>query len=133
MKYALILSSAIVASGLILAAAPAARAADLAAEMATASAHAGMAAAAGDMKMVHTHLQHVVNCLVGPGASDYDTSNADPCKAQGMGIIPDSPADKQAAMKAALVIAKEGVAQPDMTKAKADATALQAALKKTAM
>ena len=133
MKHSLVLSSAILASSLILAAAPAARAADLAAEMATASAHAGMAAAAGDMKMVHAHLQHVVNCLVGPGASDYDAAQADPCKGQGMGIIPDSSADKQASLKAAVGMAKDGIAQQDMTKAKADATALQAALKKAAM
>ena len=92
-----------------------------------------MAAAAGDLKMVHAHLHHVVNCLVGPGAPDYDAAQADPCKGQGMGAIPDSMADKRTALGAAVGVAKQGIAQEDIVKAKEDATALQAALKKASM
>ena len=129
----LLLSSAIVAAGLIAFTAPSARAADPSTELATAAAHAGMSAASGDLKMVHAHLHHVINCLVGPGAADYDATQADPCKGQGMGIIPDSMAAKHAELQAVVGMAKKGIAEEDMTKAKADATAVQAALKKASM
>jgi hypothetical protein len=40
--------------------------ADLAAELSIGQTHAGMAAAQTDVAMVHVHLQHALNCLVGP-------------------------------------------------------------------
>ncbi|TAN58753.1 MAG: hypothetical protein EPN20_16030 [Magnetospirillum sp.] len=133
MDHKLFLSSVIIATGLVVLAVPQARAADATTELATATAHAGMAAAAGELKMVHAHLHHVVNCLVGPGAPDYDAAQADPCKGQGMGVIPDTAADKRGPLGAAVGMAKQGIAQDDLTKAKADAAALQAALKKASM
>jgi len=128
-----LLSSAVAVASLILLAAAPAGAADGAAEISTAAAHAGMAAAAGDIKMVHAHLHHVINCLVGPGGADYDMTQADPCKGQGMGAIPDAAADKRMALEAAVGTAKQGLAQDDVAKAKADAATLQAALKKASM
>mgnify|MGYP001488308167 CR=1 FL=1 len=41
--------------------------ADLAGALSTAQTHAGMASTQTDIAMVHRHLQHAVNCLVGPG------------------------------------------------------------------
>ncbi|MBI5163140.1 MAG: hypothetical protein HY985_04470 [Magnetospirillum sp.] len=124
-----LVSSAVVAAGLVFVALPAG-AADPTAEISTAAAHAGMAASSGDLKMVHAHLHHVINCLVGPGAADFDAAAANPCKGQGMGAIPDSPADKQASLGAAVATAKQGLAQTDLAKAKGEAMAVQATLKK---
>ena len=133
MTHKLLLSSMIGAAGLIALAASPARAADATAELSTATAHAGMAAASGDLKMVHAHLHHVLNCLVGPGAADYDATQADPCKGQGAGVIPDSAADRGMALNSAVGMAKQGIAETDLGKAKADAAAVQAALKKDSM
>ncbi|CAA7617577.1 hypothetical protein [Magnetospirillum sp. SS-4] len=121
------------AAGLALVAAQPAAAADAAKEITTAAAHAGMAAGSPDMKMVQSHLQHVVNCLVGPGGAGFDANQANPCKGQGMGAIPDSPADKRMALEAALKMARDGMAESDLDKAKAKASATQAALGKLAM
>ncbi len=111
--------------------APSARAADPATEIATAAAHAGMAAASADLTMVHMHLHHVINCLAGPGGAGYDAAQANPCKDQGMGAIPDSMADKRGALESAAEMAKQGLAQDDPAMAKQEAAAVQAALKKT--
>lgn len=121
------------AAGLALFAAQPAAAADAAKEIGTAAAHAGMAAASPDMKMVQSHLQHVVNCLVGPGGAGFDANQANPCKDQGMGAIPDSAMDKRMALEAALKMAKDGMMETDPAQAKAKAAATQQALGKLAM
>ncbi|MEO6800980.1 MAG: hypothetical protein ABI178_13670, partial [Rhodanobacter sp.] len=59
-------------------------------QVATATAHAGMALAASDLNMVHTHLHHVINCLVGPSGHGFDNSAGNPCKAMGHGAIIDA-------------------------------------------
>ena len=41
-------------------------------EVTTAALHAGLAAKGGDIKEVHTHLHHALNCLVGPDGQGYD-------------------------------------------------------------
>ncbi len=97
-------------------------------EIATAAAHAGMAASAADATMVHAHLHHTINCLVGPKGAGYDTSQDDPCKGQGKGAIPDSPPAMQKKLEAALATAKIGAAEPDMTSAKDKARQVQSAL-----
>lgn len=127
------MSGGIAALGLFLLSAPPAAAADAAKEIATAAAHAGMAAASGDMKMVQGHLQHVINCLVGPAAGDYDAAQANPCKDMGAGAIPDASPEKQMALESALRMAKDGAKEPDMAKAKEKAAAVQAALGKSSM
>lgn len=107
-----------------------ASAADLPKEVSTAVTHAGLAAGSPDLKMVQTHLHHVVNCLVGPAGAGFDAGQANPCKDQGGGAIPDAPADKQKSLQAALALAQGGLAETDLGKAQAAATATQAALKK---
>lgn len=106
---------------------------DSKAQVATAAAHAGMAATAADLKMVKGHLQHVINCLVGPAGEGYDSAQANPCKDQGFGAIPDAPMDKMPALQAVLKIAKDGIAEPDLAKAQEKAAATQAAFGKIKM
>jgi hypothetical protein len=112
-----------------LASAPAAADADVAKEIATAEAHAGYAAAAADMKMVQAHLHHVVNCLVGPKGRGYDDGQANPCKDQGSGVMPDFKGEKakRATLQKALDTARAGLKSGDLAAAKqraADADAL---------
>jgi len=102
-------------------------------QTATAAAHAGMAAAAVEPAMVKSHLQHVVNCLAGPAGEGYDPAQANPCKDQGFGAIPDAPMDKMPALQAALKMARDGVAEADPAKAREKAAAVQASLGKIAM
>jgi hypothetical protein len=70
---------------------PAARAAmkDTSAEVQTALTHAGFAQKYDTLKEVTLHLHHVLNCLVGPKDSMFDTAAGDPCQGQGNGILPD--------------------------------------------
>lgn len=110
-----------------------AQAGDPAKEIATAAAHAGMAASSADMKMVKTHLQHVVNCLVGPSGAGFDGNQANPCKDQGTGAIPDAAAETKPGLEAALTLAKDAAMEMDVAKAKEKAAATQAALSKLSM
>ena len=114
----------------LLLAAPVARAADAGAEMATAAAHAGMAAASTDMKMVQAHLHHVANCLAGPGGMGYDASQLNPCKDQGMGAMVDAPAAKKKMLEDAMAKVESGLKQSDMAMAKKDAGDAEAMIKK---
>jgi hypothetical protein len=102
-------------------------------QVATAAAHAGMAAAAAEDKMVRGHLQHVVNCLVGPAGEGYDSAQANPCKDQGFGAIQDAAMDKMPALQAALKMARDGISEPDGAKARERAAAIQSALSKLSM
>lgn len=128
-----VLSAAIVATGVSVFSIFPALAGDSKAQVATAAAHAGMAAGAGEMKMVKGHLQHVINCLVGPAGEGYDPAQANPCKDQGFGAIPDAPMEKMPALQAALKMARDGAAEPDLAKAREKAAAAQAALGKIFM
>jgi hypothetical protein len=102
---------------------------DPAKEVATAAQHAGFAAKATDMKMTQMHLHHVVNCLVGPKGKGFDTTNANPCKDQGNGAIPDTKDSKQKkALQTALAKANAGLKAKDMAAAQKDATDAQALL-----
>jgi hypothetical protein len=91
--------------------------------------HAGLAANAGAIEMVHTHLHHVLNCLVGPGGQGFDAAPGNPCGQAG-GAIPQT---SDAAMKAKLEMAatqvRGGIANNDMAAAKKVATDVQASLK----
>jgi hypothetical protein len=59
-------------------------------EVNTAHAHALMAKTAKSVAMAHTHLHHVINCLVGQSGAGFDASAGNPCKGQGNGALPDS-------------------------------------------
>ncbi|MDR3440104.1 hypothetical protein [Telmatospirillum sp.] len=107
-----------------------AQGADLSKELGTAITHAGLAVGSADLKLVQTHLHHVVNCLVGPGGNGFDASQANPCKDQGSGAIPDAPPDKTKVLQTALTSAQEGLATTNFDKAKEKATETQAALKR---
>ncbi len=89
--------------------------ADLAGELSTAMAHAGMASTAADLAMTQKHLHHAVNCLVGPADASFDAAAGNPCGKAGAGAIPDS---TDAAQKAKLTsiasAAKAGVGNPDL-------------------
>ena len=107
-----------------------AMAGDLGKELSTAVTHAGMAAGSTELKMVQTHLHHVVNCLVGPQGAGFDAAAGNPCKDQGGGAIADAPPAKQAMLKTALATAQSGIMETDLAKAKATAAETQLALKK---
>ncbi|HEY3637553.1 MAG TPA: hypothetical protein VGK90_05320 [Rhizomicrobium sp.] len=104
-------------------------AADLNAEITNAATHANLASQAGDIAMVHTHLHHTVNCLVGPGGAGFDPKEINPCANSGNGAIPDSGAQSKQALEAALAKANSGLAATDLPTAKKDASDAEAALK----
>ena len=98
--------------------------ADLAAELSTAQTHAGMASTQTDIMMAHKHLQHAVNCLVGPSGAGFDAAAGNPCGKAGDGAITDS---TDAAQKAKLTKiaadAKAGVGNADLAASQASAKA----------
>jgi hypothetical protein len=106
--------------------------ADTAAELSIAQTHAGMAATQADIAMAQKHLQHAVNCLVGPSGAGFDAAAGNPCGKAGAGAIVDT---TNAAQKAKLTsiasAAKAGVGNGDLAAsqkaAKATADAIAAA------
>lgn len=80
-------------------------------EAETAHAHALMAQSASSLKMAHTHLHHVINCLVGSKGEGFDTNAANPCKGMGNGALPDSASNDKlhAQLETALADAKKGL------------------------
>ena len=96
--------------------------ADLAGELSTAQTHAGMAATQADIAKVHMHLQHALNCLVGPSGDGFDAAPGNPCAKAGNGAIPDSTDEAQKTkLTAAAATAKAGVANSDLAGAQAAA------------
>jgi hypothetical protein len=89
--------------------------ADLAGELSTAQTHAGMASTQTDIAMAQKHLQHAVNCLVGPSGAGFDAAAGNPCGKAGNGAIADT---TNAAQKAKLTTiaasAKTGVGSSDL-------------------
>ena len=67
-----------------------AMAADASSEITAAATHAGFAAKATTLDMVHAHMHHALNCLVGPGGNGFDATALNPCKNSGNGAIPDT-------------------------------------------
>jgi len=105
-------------------------AADLKGEIVNATEHAEYAAEAATIAEVHAHLHHALNCIVGPGGNGFDSKEMNPCAGSGNGIIPDEgDASAKAALEGAAAKARDGLATDDMTKAKADATAVANVLK----
>src|ERR1700733_818775 len=77
---ALVTSAAVLVTTSVVCVSVAAQAAaDVKAEITAAATHANLAAKAGTVDMVHTHLHHVLNCLVGPKGKDFDGKAANPC------------------------------------------------------
>jgi hypothetical protein len=106
-------------------------AADGAKEAAMAARHATLASKADNINIVHKHLHHVVNCLVGPKGEGFDAKEANPCAALGDGAIPDT---TDSAMKTtlmdALKSANAGLASDDLAAAQKDASETAATLEK---
>jgi hypothetical protein len=109
---------------------PLAARADAHSELVTATTHADLAGQATDINLVHAHLHHTLNCLVGPNGAGYDASQMNPCANAGNGVIPDTAdAKRKMSLEDAAKKAQAGIAQGDLAKAKADASATAAALK----
>ena len=79
--------------------------------------HAGLAAQSVDVALVHAHLHHALNCLVGPGGPGFDAHEMNPCANAGNGAIPDGGLLKKLPLGAAAVEARLGIAEPDLAKA----------------
>ena len=89
--------------------------ADLAGELSTAQTHAGMASTQTDIAMAHKHLQHAVNCLVGPNGKGFDAAAGNPCGKAGNGAIPDSTdAAQKAKLTSIAMSAEAGVGNADL-------------------
>jgi hypothetical protein len=107
---------------------PTAAFADVSAELVVASQHAGFASKAPGIDAVHMHLHHMVNCLVGPSGTGFDSTNANPCAKAGNGAIPDASAAQKAKLQTALTQANAGLASTDLATAQKDAAAAGAAI-----
>jgi hypothetical protein len=89
--------------------------ADLAGELSTAQTHAGMASSQADIAMAHKHLQHAVNCLVGPSGAGFDAAAGNPCGTAGAGAINDTTdAAQKAKLTSIAASAKTGVGNSDL-------------------
>lgn len=119
------------AATLVLAALPALAAdaqKDNSREIATAAAHAGMAAGAESPQMVKTHLQHVINCLEGPKGADYAAALGNPCGSQGDGAIPDAKEEGKKKLEDTAGLAKRAMGELNVDKAKQMAGQIQSDL-----
>lgn len=98
-------------------------------EVATAARHAGLAAQAADLKGTQAHLHHVINCLVGPKGQGFDVKEANPCKDQGNGAIPDTTDEaRRSTLIQALTKANEALRQTDLAAAHKSASEAQVLL-----
>jgi hypothetical protein len=108
---------------------PAAALADGPQAIGIAANHAGLAAQAGGIDMVHTHLHHVLNCLVGPGGNGFDAAPGNPCGQAGGAIPQTADAAMKTKLESAATQARGGIANADMAAAKKTASDIQAMLK----
>ncbi len=99
-------------------------------EIDTAHAHALMAQSATSVAMAHTHLHHVINCLVGPRGTGFDAAAGTPCKGQGNGAIPDSASDSalHAKLESALASAQAGLKSESLAAVQQEAGKLASGL-----
>lgn len=105
-------------------------AADAKQALGIAAQHAGLAASAANLNVVHTHLHHVLNCLVGPGGDGFDAAPGNPCAMAGGAI----PQEKNAGMKTRLLNVaaqvRAGIGENNVDAAKKIAVDVQGDLKK---
>jgi len=103
--------------------------ADAAQEIATAATHAGLASKAPAVDGIHMHMQHALNCLVGPKGDGFNAAPGNPCGSQGNGAIPDSAdAGQKAKLTAVVATLKAGIANSDQAAAAKAATDAAAAI-----
>lgn len=101
-------------------------------QIATAAKHAGFAAKADNASGVHTHMHHVLNCVVGEGGDGFDASNANPCADQGDGALNDAGSDNPqvtAALERVAELMRTGVQVQTLKPAQQIARAAQGILK----
>ena len=91
--------------------------------------HAGLAAKAGAVEMVHTHLHHVLNCLVGPGGQGFDAAPGNPCGMAGGAIPQTADAAMKTKLEGVATAVRGGIANNDLAAAQKVATDAQTALK----
>jgi hypothetical protein len=65
------------------------RAPDVKAQVRTAITHAGFAGSGSTLSYVEQHLGHALNCLEGPGGSNFNRAWGHVCQGQGNGILVD--------------------------------------------
>jgi len=99
-------------------------------EVSTAHAHALMAQTAKNTAMAHAHLQHVINCLVGPNGAGFDAKAENPCKGQGNGAIPDAASNQalHGKLESALTTAQAGLKSDSLASVQQDAGKVAATL-----
>lgn len=128
------LVSALVGAGLSLLIPSVAFAGNVSKEVATAIQHAGYAKSAKNLKGVHMHLHHALNCLEGPHGSGFNSHFMDPCKGMGNGAISDSQGKtKRQVLMDAASEAKRGIQEKSLPMARKDAGEVQSILKKSEM
>lgn len=120
---------AVLAAGLPLAAL-AADGGALAQQITLAQAHAEMAAGADSLDMTHTHLHHVINCLVGEDGDGFDADEANPCNGMGAGALPDlaDDSDVHAQLETAAADARTALDEDDQDAAQQTAKQIAQAL-----
>jgi hypothetical protein len=88
-------------------------------EIRTAAEHAQFAMQAKEVRQIHLHLHHVINCLEGNNGPDFDASAGNPCKGEGHGALKDvGNVKKEAAtLNQAVKVAKTGLRDESYDKA----------------
>ena len=90
-------------------------------EISTAHAHALMAQSAGSVAMAHTHLHHVINCLVGPDGNGFDAAAGDPCNGKGAISATSTDHALHAKLESALMDAQAGLKSESLAAVQQDA------------
>lgn len=109
---------------------PQAASADAQQAIGIAAQHAGLAAGAANINVVHTHLHHVLNCLVGPGGEGFDAMPGNPCGMAGGAIPQENNAEMKTKLLNVAAQIRTGIGSSDMAEAKKIATDAQGELKK---
>ena len=91
--------------------------------------HAGLAANAGNINVVHTHMHHVLNCLVGPGGDGFDAMPGNPCAMAGGAIPQENNADMKTKLLNVAASIRAGIGESNMDAAKKIATDAQSDLR----
>jgi hypothetical protein len=110
--------------------APQMAAADAQQAIGIAAQHAGLAANAGNINLVHTHLHHVLNCLVGPGGDGFDAMPGNPCGMAGGAIPQENNAEMKTKLLNVAAQVRSGIGNSDLAEAKKIATDAQMDLNK---
>jgi hypothetical protein len=108
---------------------PLAALADAPAEVSMAAMHAGLVSETTTVHIAQLHMQHILNCLAGPGNPGFDKTVPNPCKGLGSGAIPDtSDPVKRKVLEDSAHKAAEALKKNDLGSIKKDAAAISSAL-----